>query len=108
MAHPARIQVHNILRDTSQEEMIENRRKCSTGEQYGTRIRRMVQFINNRFPEVNDLINGDNWLKRHVPMDVMKELIAEFNEREGVDSYSTYVSRSTFGGFVSTFSTGMK
>ena len=68
----------------------------------------MVRLINNQFPEVNGLVNDDNWLKRLVPMGVMKELIAELNERGGVDSYSTYVSRSTFGGFVSTFSTGMK
>ena len=103
MSHPARERVHNILRATTQEEMIENRRKCSTREQYGTRIRRMVRFINNQFPEVNDLIDDDNWLKRHVPMGVMKELIAEFNERGGVDSYSTYVSSSACCGFVSTF-----
>lgn len=94
--------VHDIVRGTSQSEMIENRRKRTTRQQYGSRIRRMVRIIKSGFPDINDLIDNENWLKRHIPTDVMQHLITEFNER-GVDSFSTYVSSSAFGGFVSTF-----
>ena len=73
--------VQKILRETSQDEMIENRRKLATRSQYGSRVKRMIRFIKNNFPEITDLIDEDNWLKRHVPTILMKELIAEFNER---------------------------
>lgn len=98
----ARAAVHEILRSTTQEEIIENRRKKGTRTQYGTRIKRMVRFIRNKFPEVTDLVDENNWLRRPVPTVIMKELVNLFNER-GIDSFSTFVSNSAFGGFVATF-----
>ena len=48
---------------------------CGT-TRYGSRIKRMVRFIKNNFPEITNLIDEENWLKRHVPTIAMKEFIA--------------------------------
>lgn len=95
--------VNEIVRNTTQEEVIENRRNASTRNQYNTRIARMIRIIREKHPTVRDLIGEGNMLKRHVPMNIMNTLIEEFNKRDLGNSMSTFVSNSAFGGFVSTF-----
>lgn len=95
--------VDRIVRSTTQEHFIENRRNISTRRQYQTLIARMIRVIHEKHPSVSDLVGEDGLLKRHVPMNIMNTLIDEFNRRDIDNSMSVFVSISAFGGFVSTF-----